>query len=175
VTKEQLREERFNCLYDEHVEAVRRYVWRRDPSLCDDVLAETFVVAWRRIDDVPDAALPWLIGVARNARLNLLRARRRQEAISQRLAALPAAHDEGPALPGAVTTALAALSEPDREVLLLSIWEDLDRRSVGEVLGCSERTVSVRLHRARKRFAAAYGAAGGPVPTLIPGGASDAC
>jgi RNA polymerase sigma-70 factor, ECF subfamily len=171
------REERFNRLYGEHVEAVRRYVWRRDPSLRDDVLAETFMVAWRRLDEIPDNARPWLIGVARNVRLNLRRARRRQDALSERLAADSVRPDEEVvSLPGDIGAALEALSETDREVLLLSCWDDLDRRSVAQVLGCSERTVSVRLHRARKRFAAAYESATGAArPTLIPGGASDAC
>src|SRR2546423_7741391 len=65
------REERFNRLYEEHFEAVRRYVWRREPSIADDVVAETFLVAWRRLDDLPVSARPWLIGVARNVRPNL--------------------------------------------------------------------------------------------------------
>ena len=168
------REERFNRLYTEHVEEVRRYVWRRDPGLTDDVLAETFIVAWRRLDDVPADARPWLIGVARNVRLNLRRAGRRQEAVSQRLvAAAGSAVVDLPHVDDDLRAALAALSEMDREVLLLSCWEDLDRRSVARALGCSERTASVRLHRARKRFAAAYRAA--PNPALIPGGAPDAC
>jgi DNA-directed RNA polymerase specialized sigma24 family protein len=60
------REARFTRVYEEHLESVRRYVWRRDPDLVDDVVAETFLVAWRRIDDIPENAPAWLIGVARN-------------------------------------------------------------------------------------------------------------
>jgi RNA polymerase sigma-70 factor (ECF subfamily) len=52
-----------------------------------------------------------------------------------------------------VEAALAALSERDREVLLLSVWEDLDRAAIARALGCSQTNVSVRLHRARRRFA----------------------
>src|SRR5436190_8892939 len=79
------REVRFNRLYEDHFEAIRRYVWRREPALADDVVAETFLVAWRRLDDVPLDARPWLIGVARNTRLNIHRATRRQHAVVNRL------------------------------------------------------------------------------------------
>src|SRR4051812_46392002 len=85
LERKSTRAERFERLYDEHLEAVRRYVWRRDPSIADDVVAETFLVAWRRLDDVPESARPWLIGVARNVRLNLRRGRQRQEAVVRRL------------------------------------------------------------------------------------------
>ena len=78
--------ERFDGLFAAHFDAVRAYAWRRDPSNADDVAAETFLVAWRRLEDVPTDALPWLIGVARNVRLNVLRAERRRTALGARLA-----------------------------------------------------------------------------------------
>src|SRR3954454_9333069 len=81
----QAREARFNGLFDAHYSAVRAYAWRRDPSNADDVVAETFLVAWRRLDDVPADALPWLIGVARNVRLNARRGAPPQQALSWRL------------------------------------------------------------------------------------------
>jgi RNA polymerase sigma factor (sigma-70 family) len=148
-------ETRFNELYDRNVEAVRRYVWRRGPLLVDDVVAETFLVAWRRLDDVPVNALPWLITVARNTLLNERRRARRQTALSDRIAAEPArtSGESEPAMSDLVEVALAALLEQDREILLLSVWEDLDREAISEVLGCSKANVSVRLHRARHRFA----------------------
>ena len=58
VQPKSTREERFSQLFDQHVETVRRYVWRRDPALADDVVAETFLVAWRRIDAVPTTRFP---------------------------------------------------------------------------------------------------------------------
>src|SRR5436305_13653007 len=79
------REGRFNRLYAEHFEAVRRYAWRREPALADDVVSETFLTAWRRLDDVPTAPRPWLIGIARNVRLNLRRGSRRQQAVAGRI------------------------------------------------------------------------------------------
>jgi RNA polymerase sigma-70 factor, ECF subfamily len=170
------REERFTRLYEEHFEPVRRYVWRRDPAHCEDVVAETFLVAWRRLDDVPADARPWLIGVARNVRLNAHRSARRQDSVLQRLpeTAAPGGPLEAEPVSDAVKQALHTLSESDREVLLLSVWDELDRSQIARVLGTSKSNVSVRLHRARRRFAAALEQESSH-PLLIPGGASDVC
>jgi RNA polymerase sigma-70 factor (ECF subfamily) len=148
------RDARFTRVYEDHLETVRRYVWRRDPGLVDDVVAETFLVAWRRIDEVPEHAAPWLIGVARNVRRNTRRSARRQEAVSARLAdAVPPLDGTGaPGGSAALGSALRALSDRDREVLLLAVWDGLDRASIAAALGCSKANVSVRLHRARRRF-----------------------
>src|SRR3954468_14385602 len=106
------REERFNRLHERHFEAIRRYAFRRAPALADDIVSETFLVAWRRIDDVPDDERAWLLGVARNARLNLQRSLRRQEAVAGRPAAGPAASiDDEHQRIEAVVPALSALSE----------------------------------------------------------------
>lgn len=155
MAEDPAREARFNELYERHFEAVRRYVWRRGPLSADDVAADTFLVAWRRLDDVPVNALPWLIAVARNTLLNERRRTRRQAAVADRLAAEPQPAASGPygVESDLIAAALAALSDADREVLLLSVWEDLDRVAIAEVLGCSKANVSVRLHRARRRFA----------------------
>jgi RNA polymerase sigma-70 factor, ECF subfamily len=171
------REARFNRLYEDHFEAVRRYVWRRDPSIADDIVAETFLVAWRRLDDVPTSPRAWLVGVARNARLNVRRGANRQRAVAERLAEAtpsPTALVDA-AVSEVIGIALEDLSERDREVLLLSVWDDLDRAAIAAVLGCSRANVSVRLHRARRRFAAAVerlesGAHLVPSPSVLSGG-----
>jgi RNA polymerase sigma-70 factor, ECF subfamily len=171
-------EQRFNRLHEQHFEAIRRYAYRRSPALADDIVAETFLVAWRRIDEVPDDARPWLFGVARNVRLNLQRSSRRQIALTERLTGEIAASGlgDGDASGEAVAAALSALSERDRETLLLHAWEGLDRRDIAGVVGCSVANVSVRLHRARARFARALAAnprnTESPFP-LIDGGAPD--
>jgi RNA polymerase sigma-70 factor (ECF subfamily) len=176
------REKRFNQIHEEHFEAVRRYVWRRDPGLADDIVAETFLVAWRRVDEVPSDARPWLIGVARNVRLNIHRSARRQRAVADRVAltepgvALPDTLDGG----GAVRVALASLSARDREILLLAVWDELDHAQIAAAVGCSKANVSLRLHRARRRFAAALEAAAAATdsPSFFPlthGGTSDVC
>jgi RNA polymerase sigma-70 factor, ECF subfamily len=142
------------------------------------VVAETFLIAWRRLDELPNAARPWLIGVARNVRLNLRRGARRQHAVAERFADAKAATVEADvsAEAGLVRAALASLSGRDREVLLLSVWDDLDRAAIAQVLGCSKGNVSLRLHRARRRFAAAlHDPTAGPEPlrssSLVSGGA----
>jgi DNA-directed RNA polymerase specialized sigma24 family protein len=174
------RESRLNELHAEHFEAVRRYVWRRDPALADDVVAETFLVAWRRIDEVPSDARPWLIGVARNVRLNVRRSAQRQRALADRVAhsesdiAVPDPWKPG----GAVRAALASLSDRDREILLLAVWDELDHAQIAVAVGCSRANVSLRLHRARRRFAAALAAAAHATdsPPFVPlthGGTSD--
>jgi RNA polymerase sigma-70 factor, ECF subfamily len=176
----QPREQRFNGLHEAHFEAVRRYIWRRDPALADDVVAETFLVAWRRLDEIPADAGPWLIGVARNIRLNARRSTRRQQAVATRLteAAPGTLPRESSSEGDAVRAALELLSAADREVLLLYAWDALDRTEIATVLGCTKANVSLRLHRARRRFTAALGALGSdPDPSihsLIRGGASDA-
>jgi RNA polymerase sigma-70 factor, ECF subfamily len=78
MTEAGSREARFTRLYELHLDAVRAYAWRRSQGLADEIVAETFLVAWRRLEAIPEDALPWLIGVARNVRANLRRGDRRR-------------------------------------------------------------------------------------------------
>jgi RNA polymerase sigma-70 factor (ECF subfamily) len=81
-------EQRFDQLWKDHAPSVLRYARRHVlPDEVEDVVAETFVVAWRRLDEVPPFGLPWLLGVARNVSANVRRSRHRQEALSGRIAA----------------------------------------------------------------------------------------
>jgi RNA polymerase sigma-70 factor (ECF subfamily) len=164
LTAPETPENRFRRLHDEHFEVVRRYARRRDPDIADDVAAETFAVAWRRLDDVPVDAGPWLIGVARNVRLNLRRSQRRQQTLVAELArAERASSVDEPLLtelPAVLAAALEALSPLDREVLLLHAWDDLDSPEIAVVVGCSKANASLRLHRAKRRFERALHALG---------------
>jgi RNA polymerase sigma-70 factor, ECF subfamily len=159
---------------------VRRYAWRRDPATADDVVAEAFVVAWRRLDEIPDDARGWLIGVARNARLNLARSQRRQQALAARIPREPQPDLVESGLPAplseALQEALRNLAPLDREVLLLSAWDELDRAEIAVALDCSKAAVSVRLHRVRRRVQRALDALDYRTGTsasviAIPGGA----
>ena len=151
------QEASFNRLYERHFDAVRAYAWRRVPGLADEIVAETFLVAWRRLDEVPDDALPWLIGVARNVRANLHRSDRRRDALVQRLGPehrgrrRPAG---GRRRAGRAPRRARRPLGGDREILLLTAWDDLDRGQVARALGCSRANVAVRLFRARRRLAA---------------------
>ena len=156
-------EARFELLYAEHGRAVLAYAVRRAPDVQDaaDVVAETFLVAWRRLDDVPPAgaARLWLYGVARHVLANQQRSERRRERLSERLRReLPAALEGGPppASPsGAVRAALARLGPEDQEILRLCGWEELTPGEIATVLGISQVAVRSRLHRARHRLRAA--------------------
>src|SRR4051794_31069206 len=85
---EHTREDRFEEVFREHYDAVRGFAFRRVPGdLAQDAVAETFLVAWRRLDDVPADALPWLYGVARRVLANQRRSADRSSALERRLAA----------------------------------------------------------------------------------------
>ena len=149
----------FDALFDEHYAAVRAYVARRcgAAGVVDDVLSETFLVAWRRIDSVPADGLPWLLGVARRVLANQRRAEARRGALVDRLARmLSRAPVTEPAVEafGELRDALAALSPQQREALLLVAWEGLDPQRAARVVGCAPAAFRARLYRARRQLAA---------------------
>jgi RNA polymerase sigma-70 factor (ECF subfamily) len=149
-------DQRFVALYEAHAGAVLGYARRRiGPEAAEDVLAETFLVAWRRRADVPADALPWLYAVAANVLRNRARSERRQAAVSARLAAEPPLPAEADAPDPRLRDALAALKPIDREALLLTAWEGLSTDRAARAAGCSRATFHVRLHRARRRLAQA--------------------
>ncbi len=138
------------ALWHEWHRHVLAYALRRaDPATAEDVVAETFAIAWRRLAEIPERPLPWLLGVARRVLANHRRGERRRRALVDRLP-VPAASEDAPE--GHVLSALASLRERDREALLLHAWEGLDHSEAGTVMGCSAATFAVRLHRARRRF-----------------------
>lgn len=150
--------DRHERLFRDHADAVYRYALRRDPGGAEDLMAEVFLVAWRRLDDVPaEAQLPWLLGVARRAHANQRRSAGRQRALHERLAQQPEpqADDHANLLQtdAAIHQALACLPPRDREVLMLVAWDGLDHEGAAQTMGCSRANVAVRLHRARRRLA----------------------
>lgn len=119
-------------------------------------MAQTFLVAWRRVQDVPqDDPVPWLFGIARNVIRNLQRSGRRHARITARIATLRPERDDASdqhELPDELRKALASLSPADREVLLLVAWDDLDHSQAAAAMGWSNTNFRLRLHRARKRL-----------------------
>jgi RNA polymerase sigma-70 factor, ECF subfamily len=147
------RRRRLEQLYVEHADAVYGYARRRaQASVAEDVVMEVFVVACRRLDDVPEEALPWLLGCARRVLANQRRSVMRAEALTDRLRG--AAHSGGVDAGAAdmLAGALEQLGVGDREIILLSSWEGLDWRELALTLGCSRGAAAVRLHRARRRL-----------------------
>jgi RNA polymerase sigma-70 factor, ECF subfamily len=152
--------ERFTEIYDTCRQRVWAYVVSHaGRQLADEVVSETFAIAWRRLDAVPDPPLPWLLGVARNVLRDGVRATARRSSLSAELRtwAEPAGIDvaEHVAERLAVLRAMAELPDDDREILILIAWQGLTPRDAAKVLGCSPAALRVRLHRARKRLAQA--------------------
>lgn len=152
--------ERFTALYDRY----RMRVWayaasRAGGGLADEIVSETFMVAWRRFADLPAAELPWLLGVARNVMREEVRAEARRASLATELRRWTRGPEadvaEGVVDRMAMLRALTELADADREVLTLVAWQGLSPRDAARVLGCTAPTLRVRLHRARKRLAAA--------------------
>jgi RNA polymerase sigma-70 factor (ECF subfamily) len=155
--------DRFTALYDRYRPRVWAYAASRvGGQAADEVVSETFMVAWRRFADVPSAALPWLLGVARNVIRESVRAQVRRDSLATELRRWTEAAEtdvaDGVVDRIAVLRALTELSDADREVLTLMAWQGLSPRDAGRVLGCSAAALRVRLHRARKRLTAALAA-----------------
>lgn len=153
------RERRFRGLWSEHYDAVHAYVRRRAPEAADDVTAEVFAVAWRRLDVIDDAtARGWLYGVAHRRLLGEARSKRRRGALLDRLRTTSGGARSGEDLSpvgevdAQVAIALRSLTPRDREIVLLATWEGLTTRELARALGCSPTAAKVRLHRARTRF-----------------------
>jgi len=160
------RRRRFEVLYAQYRAPVLGYIVRRIDRLdeASDVLAETFLVAWRRLDQVPDGerAGLWLYGVVRRNLANHRRGERRRTQLADRLRAEISAGGAIGEPPGAGTAgavAFRSLCDEDRELLALSGWEGLDPGEIGVVLGCSRNAARIRLHRARRRLRAALASA----------------
>lgn len=161
----------FEATFNATYEAICGYVLRRCSSPHDaaDVVAETFAIAWRRVDEMPtgDAARLWLYGVARRVLANHRRGERRRRLRTTELRDEIAALVSDPLDASIIAEAFRGLSEDDREILGLVAWEGLDRDAIATVLGCSRSTVRVRLHRARTRFSRALRTAGVDVAPMV--------
>jgi RNA polymerase sigma factor (sigma-70 family) len=158
----ELAQSHFSRLYREQGRAILAYALRRvsDPEDAADVVAETFLVAWRRLGDVPagTGARLWLYAVARRVIANLHRSERRRTRLGQRLAESLrtelAAQPEPAGEAAAALRAMVELGEEDRELLLLVSWEGLSPGQAAKVLGVSSLAARSRLHRARRRLRA---------------------
>jgi RNA polymerase sigma factor (sigma-70 family) len=155
--------DRFRRLFADTERELLAYVLRRVDHAEDaaDVVAETFLVAWRRLDKVPpgDEARLWLYGVARRQLANQRRGHLRRSRLADRLraelpAAVASARSPEDHRAAAVRAALARLEEEDREILRLTRWEGLTPSEIAAVIGVPGVTVRSRLHRARKRLRA---------------------
>jgi RNA polymerase sigma-70 factor (ECF subfamily) len=151
------RRQHFDALFENYSADIVAYCgWRAAPaSDAQDAVAEVFLTAWRRLDELPegDAARVWLYATARRVIANQRRSRRRRDALHDRLALEATSVTQEPTSEQAlVHEALRRLGPTDREVLLLAEWEGLSPAQIASVLGCLPVTARGRLHRARHRF-----------------------
>jgi RNA polymerase sigma-70 factor (ECF subfamily) len=149
-------QERFQELWRRHYSDVFAYALRRlgDEHAAEDVVADTFLVAWLRRDSVPDPTRAWLLGVARKQLANRCRGDQRRAALTAKVGE---SDERGIAEPAsdpsaALAAAFNALSPSDREVLALVAWDELKPREAAAVLDITPALFSVRLHRARRRL-----------------------
>lgn len=149
--------ERFEALYWAHHQEMLAFIRRRTYNGdAEDIVAEAFVVAWRRIDAVPAPARGWLFAVARNILRNYQRSDRRNMALRLKMT------DEQPLATPDPASAIAGrtdlvqawnkLTAAEREVIALTAWDELDQDEAATVLGCTKTSYAVRLHRARRRM-----------------------
>jgi RNA polymerase sigma-70 factor (ECF subfamily) len=160
-TSPDARRARFERVVGDVLVPLQRYLRRRAPlEVAEDALADTLLVLWRRLDEVPEGeALPWSYGVAHRCLANHQRAGRRRLRLVGRLGShLPLQLASAPPADAAwggdpeLESALASLSIDDRELLQLWAWEQLEPQEIALVLGVTPNAVSIRLHRARKRL-----------------------
>lgn len=149
-------------MYDAYAGMVLLYGLRRLASREDaqDAVIDVFTVIWRRIEDVPDQPLPWIVGVARRVVAYQLRSDRSRAALVEKLALFRSGEegrheDAAPGISGDMLRALHALGEWEREALLLLHWEGLANRDAASVMGCAVPVFTLRVHRARRRLARA--------------------
>ncbi len=163
------RRERFVALYEGHVDAVMAHCLRHlAPGTAEDAVSDTFMVAWRKFDDIPPEPRGWLIVTARNTIRNRYRTQARAVALEVRLQQITQLAAESADVTAErradLLTALSALTDDEREAILLVSWDGLTGTEAAKVLGCSHGALRVRVHRARQKMAAALGdAAPNPV------------
>jgi RNA polymerase sigma factor (sigma-70 family) len=159
-------EQRYRGLFDGHYREVYAYCRRRtDAQAAADAATETFLVAWRRLDDIPDgdAALGWLYGVARRVLANEYRASRRRRKLLKRLRDNDRSLEATPEMvlvrrerDERVLAAMARLRPEEQELLRLALWEQVPHRHIAATLGCTTQAVTQRIYRATRRVAKEY-------------------
>ena len=155
---------KFRSAYEAHARALLGHALRRTATPADaaDVVAETMLTAWRRLDAVPDEpeTILWLYGVARNVIANGDRTIRRQRRLAEKLRSQlddvledPPVAD--PSLAAQVAAAMKSLTPVEHEVLILTATEQLSPAEIAVVLDMKQNTVRTHLHRARSKLRSA--------------------
>jgi RNA polymerase sigma factor (sigma-70 family) len=169
---------RLTLLFHEYQPRIQQFARRRvGADASQEIVAETFLVAWRRLHDIPSPALPWLYRVATlevaNFQRRQIRSLQVQRAIRESLLSegspQQANHDDDVDVARVIARAFESLGAADQEILRLATWDGLTSAEGAIVLGCSIPAYRVRLHRARSRLAKnSRFFSGGVVPTKAP-------
>lgn len=149
----------FGALFDRHVTAV---YWQahqvvRDAGEAEDIAQDTFITAWRRLDDitiVDRSVLPWLLVTARYTALNAGRKRARLRSVPLEHdpsdpAAGPEAEVDAAAVAAAIESAVARLSPVDQRLFALCVDGDLTYDQAAAELGVTHGAVRNRVSRLR--------------------------
>lgn len=154
---------RFEAMYERHAKSVLAYFLRRcDSESARDGAAEVFLIAWRRLPDVPegDETLRWLYGTSRRVLANQRRAQARQGRLLDRLRSNVIPTEVPPDVAivrreqdREVHDALRQLKGKDRELLRLALWEELPQGDLAAYLGCNRHAAAQRVYRATRRLA----------------------
>ena len=154
-------------LFRSHYDEVLAYCARRiGRTEAEDVAADVFAIAARRAEEIDlVTARPWLYGIARGVLANHWRSQRRRRRLVGLLARQVLISVDRPedvvvrrAEDREAIQALQQMRPTDREVLMLSAWEELTGPQIAQVLGVSVPAAEQRLHRAKHRFAQALNA-----------------
>ncbi len=159
----EVADQRFREMYQATERDVLAYFLRRtDATSARDGAAETFLVAWRRIDDVPagDESLPWLYGVARRVLANQRRSRKRYAALGRKLSGIDVPEHPSPEVivlrrseDREILDAVERLRPEDQEILRLAVWEELSHRQIAEMIGTSAHAITQRIYRITRQLA----------------------
>jgi RNA polymerase sigma factor (sigma-70 family) len=148
--------DRFTRIYqDDYLRVLGYAVRRTSPELAREAVDEVFLRAWRRMSDLPDPPLPWLLVAARNVISEQRRRGAKADALALEMAGWPDDQSDPSDVVAdrdVVLQAVAGMPEVDREALMLTVWDGLGHRAAAKVAGCSVGAFAVRLHRARRRL-----------------------
>jgi len=159
-------DEAFGELFDDCAGPVYNHAFRMvgNWSMAEDVMALTFLEAWRlrhKLEPDGGSVLPWLLGIATNVARNTARAARRHSAAIARIPDLGVMPDFADELVGriddthrlaATRKAFARLRRCEQEVFALCVWSGLDYAAAAQALGWPIGTVRSRLSRARRKL-----------------------
>ncbi len=161
IQEDSWRKLKFKDIYEAQYDDIWKYCLRRvaDPSQAEETLADTFAVAWQKLDAIPKGSeRPWLFAVARNHIFNSWRKNQRSEGLNERLRnelTVDQCRDffeQSDADVSYIFEALSTLKEKDQELLRLVAWEELTYSEIAIVVGSSVNAVATRVHRARQKL-----------------------